>query len=134
MKKVILILILVLVVMLFPRSFASVVDYDTSNIIRVEARYPDGLHYSTDKIAIKDLMDSLNIARYIRLPIPNLIVGPTAIQLYPDDSTEVTRISWIVPGVVKIDGKLFLIIGEIRSDISEFTNELHVEENNIGAA
>lgn len=134
MKKVTFILLLVILVMIFSRTFISVVGGDISNIIRVEARYPDGLHYSTDELAIKVLMDTLNSARYIHLPIPDLLVGNLPIQLYPNDSLELIRISRNLPGVIEIDGRLYLIVGEISSGISEFTTELHVEDNNIGSA
>jgi hypothetical protein len=132
MKKLFYIFLLVILVMKLSRTFVGVVGHDISNINRVEARYPDGLHYSTDETSIANLMAAINSARYILLPLPNLFVGNLPIQLYPYEGIEVIRICWILPGVVEIEGKLYLIVGEIRSDISKITKELHVEENNIG--
>lgn len=79
-------------------------------------------------------MDELRSSRYIRIPIPNLVVGPTVIHLYPDDSNEVTGISLNTHSTVMIDGKRYLVVGEIQSGVSDFTTKLLTEENNIGVA
>lgn len=55
MKKIAILILLVISILLFPRSFEDVVGYDTSNIIRAESRFPDGLYYSTDEMIIEEL-------------------------------------------------------------------------------